>query len=73
MPRIFISHSSANNDKAVELRDWVEKNSWDDVLLDLDPERGIVASPPLGEWQSLTVIGIDGECVAQYNARLSER
>ena len=37
---------SANNDKAVELRDWVEKNSWDDVLLDLDRarHRGVAAS-----------------------------
>jgi WD40 repeat protein len=41
--RLFISHSSANNDKAVEVRDWLAKNGWDDVFLDLDPERGIVA------------------------------
>ena len=43
MARLFISHSSANNDKAVEVRDWLAKNGWDDVFLDLDPERGIVA------------------------------
>ncbi len=43
MSRLFISHSSANNDKAVEVRDWLAKNGWDDVFLDLDPERGIVA------------------------------
>src|SRR6476646_1727862 len=43
MARLFISHSSANNDKAVEIRDWLAKNGWDDVFLDLDPERGIVA------------------------------
>jgi TIR domain len=41
--RLFISHSSANNDKAVEVRDWLAKNGWDGVFLDLDPERGIVA------------------------------
>jgi len=43
MARLFISHSSRNNDKAVEVRDWLAKNGWDDVFLDLDPERGIVA------------------------------
>jgi WD40 repeat protein len=41
--RLFISHSSLNNDKAVEVRDWLARNGWDDVFLDLDPERGIVA------------------------------
>jgi hypothetical protein len=44
MSRIFISHSSLNNDKAIEVRDWLKKNGWDDVFLDLDPVRGIAAS-----------------------------
>jgi hypothetical protein len=35
MARLFISHSSRNNDKAIELRDWLAKNGWDDVFLDL--------------------------------------
>ncbi len=43
MARLFISHSSHNNDKAIEVRDWLKANGWDDVFLDLDPERGIVA------------------------------
>jgi hypothetical protein len=43
MSRLFISHSSLNNDKAVEVRDWLAKNGWDDVFLDLDPVRGIAA------------------------------
>ena len=43
MARIFLSHSSANNDKAVALRDWLVGEGWDDVFLDLDPERGIAA------------------------------
>jgi hypothetical protein len=43
MTRLFISHSSRNNDKAVEVQDWLAANGWDDVFLDLDPERGIVA------------------------------
>jgi tetratricopeptide (TPR) repeat protein len=41
--RIFISHSSANNDWAIQLRDWLVANGWDDIFLDLDPERGIAA------------------------------
>jgi len=43
MARIFLSHSSANNAEAVALRDWLGSEGWDDVFLDLDPERGIVA------------------------------
>src|SRR5262245_17693321 len=43
MANIFISHSSRNNDRAVEVRNWLAENGWDDVFLDLDPERGIVA------------------------------
>jgi hypothetical protein len=43
MARLFISHSSRNNEKAIEVRDWLAANGWNDVFLDLDPERGIVA------------------------------
>ena len=43
MAHIFISHSSQNNPKAIEVRDWLAKNGWTDVFLDLDPVRGIVA------------------------------
>ncbi len=43
MARLFISHSSLNNDKAIEVRDWLAANGWTDVFLDHDPERGIVA------------------------------
>ena len=43
MSRIFISHSSKENDSAVALRDWLATQGWDDVFLDLDPKRGITA------------------------------
>ena len=44
MSRIFISHSSQNATKAIEIKDWVETNGWDgEVFLDLDPERGLIA------------------------------
>jgi hypothetical protein len=43
LARIFISHSSKNNDRAIELRDWLQENGWTDIFLDLDPERGIAA------------------------------
>ena len=43
MSRIFLSHSSADNAAAVALRDWLVVSGWDDLFLDLDPERGIVA------------------------------
>jgi formylglycine-generating enzyme required for sulfatase activity len=43
MSRIFLSHSSANNIHAVALRDWLKGEGWDDVFLDIDPDRGIAA------------------------------
>ena len=46
MPRLFISHSSKNNDWAIALKDWLLIEGWnrpDDIFLDLDPERGVAA------------------------------
>jgi hypothetical protein len=43
MSRVFLSHSSANNAEAVEIRDWLAAEGWNEVFLDLDPERGIAA------------------------------
>ena len=43
MSRIFLSHSSQNNAQAVALCGWLRAEGWDDVFLDVDPERGITA------------------------------
>jgi WD40 repeat protein len=46
LSRLFISHSSKNDDRAIALRDWLVREGWsgpDDIFLDLDPERGIAA------------------------------
>ena len=43
MSRIFLSHSSANNTEVVALRDWLKREGWEDVFLDVDPDRGIAA------------------------------
>ena len=43
MSRIFLSHSSKNNATAIALRDWLVSEGWDDLFLDLDPDRGIAA------------------------------
>ena len=46
MSRIFISHSSKNDDWAIALKDWLVREGWsgpDDIFLDVDPERGISA------------------------------
>jgi TIR domain len=48
MSRIFLSHSSANNAEAIAIRDWMIAHGWDDVFLDLDPERGLKAGE---RWQ----------------------
>jgi hypothetical protein len=46
--RVFLSHSSANNAEAIALRDWMIERGWDDLFLDLDPERGLKAGE---RWQ----------------------
>lgn len=38
-----MSHSSANNAEAIALRDWLIVEGWNDLFLDLDPDRGIAA------------------------------
>jgi formylglycine-generating enzyme required for sulfatase activity len=49
MSRIFLSHSSVNNAEAIALRDWLISHGWDDLFLDLDPERGLKAGE---RWQA---------------------
>jgi hypothetical protein len=39
--RIFISHASKNNDRAIQLSEWLKASGWGDFFLDLDPEQGI--------------------------------
>jgi WD40 repeat protein len=48
MARIFLSHSSADEREAVALKQWLAANGWDDVFLDVDPQRGLVAGE---RWQ----------------------
>jgi hypothetical protein len=46
LSRLFISHSSKNDDWAIALKDWLVREGWsgpEDLFLDLDPERGIAA------------------------------
>ena len=43
MSRIFISHSSRDNDYATALNGWLFNQGWDDVFLDTDMQRGIAA------------------------------
>jgi hypothetical protein len=51
LSRLFISHSSKNKDSAIALKDWLVREGWsgpDDIFLDLDPDRGIVAGQRWG-------------------------
>src|SRR6185437_768710 len=48
MSYIFLSHSSIDELEAVALKHWLLDNGWDDVFLDLDPERGLKAGE---RWQ----------------------
>jgi uncharacterized membrane protein YfcA len=49
MSRIFMSHSSVNGAEAIALRDWLIARGWDDIFLDLDPQRGFKAGE---RWQA---------------------
>jgi len=50
MSRIFLSHSSFDENEAAALKHWLADNGWgdDDVFLDVDPDRGLVAGE---RWQ----------------------
>jgi WD40 repeat protein len=48
MARIFLSHSSIDEHEAVALREWLRAEGWDDVFLDIDPQRGL---KPGDRWQ----------------------
>src|SRR6478609_8730813 len=48
MARIVLSHSSVDEREAVALNKWLTDNGWDDVFLDIDPQRGLVAGE---RWQ----------------------
>jgi hypothetical protein len=48
MARIFLSHSSVDEREAVALNKWLTDNGWDDIFLDIDPQRGLAAGE---RWQ----------------------
>jgi hypothetical protein len=48
LSRLFISHSARNNPEAIALRDWLAEQGFDDVFLDIDPDRGLA---PGERWQ----------------------
>ena len=48
MSAIFLSHSSADNDAAASLHDWLSRLGYASMFLDFDPERGI---PPGRDWE----------------------
>ncbi|MGJ8670818.1 MAG: nSTAND1 domain-containing NTPase [Oceanococcus sp.] len=43
MSEIFISHSSRDNNHAIAIRNWLMLNNWNEIFLDFDEERGIIA------------------------------
>lgn len=48
MSRIFLSHSSDNNAEAIAVHDWLIERGWNELFLDLHPERGLKAGQ---RWQ----------------------
>jgi hypothetical protein len=49
LSRLFISHSSVNNAAAIALGKWLSEQGYDDVFLDVDPNRGLA---PGERWQA---------------------
>ncbi len=41
MGLIFISHSSRDNAEALAMQDWLARQGWGEVFLDLDPATGL--------------------------------
>lgn len=56
MPRIFISHSSRDNQIAAEIKTWLDSRGFDNVFLDIDKHAGI---PPGKNWEQELYRGID--------------
>jgi len=48
MSKIFISHSSSDNAKALAVSQWLEQNGWGEYFLDIMPSRGL---SPGERWQ----------------------
>jgi hypothetical protein len=54
--RLFISHASSDNAAAIAVNDWLAENGWEDVFLDLDPQRGLA---PGEKWERALVEAAD--------------
>ena len=48
MARIFISHSSRDNDAADRMKAWLASQRFENAFLDKDPATGI---PPGANWE----------------------
>jgi tetratricopeptide (TPR) repeat protein len=48
MSRIFVSHSAKDGFPTVAIGEWLKEEGWDDVYLDVDPDRGTQAGE---RWQ----------------------
>jgi len=48
MARIFISHSSRDNDAAARMKAWLASQGFENAFLDKDKTTGI---PPGGDWE----------------------
>jgi len=48
MSKIFVSHSSQDNAKALAVAQWLDQNGWGEYFLDITPSRGL---SPGERWQ----------------------
>ena len=63
MARLFISHSTMDNAAAIALCRWLAEQGFDDVFVDIDPDRGVV---PGERWNPQH---FDGRLAANQNPR----
>jgi hypothetical protein len=50
MARVFVSHSSADNDQAAQMKAWLERAGFESAFLDKDKTTGI---PPGADWERM--------------------
>ena len=56
MSKIFISHSSHDNAKALAVGEWLKENGWNDLFLDIEPAKGL---SPGQRWQEALKVAVD--------------
>ena len=68
MARIFISHSSADNDQAAQMKAWLASAGFESAFLDKDKTTGI---PPGADWERTLYREVEqSQAVSSFRRRI---